>query len=168
MKPLLLFISHKLHNSGAKTAIKNYVNETFRIAQLIYKELNRLHNKIPFFDHWESCTPYTLIEVLPLITVFSQIEATASINIFVKKYCFYARAAPICGIFCNNPKLSNMVPFVRCHCLGINLLYQTGFYLLFSLSKLRLVFESSLYSRKYSISFIYIFRQSCIYLASND
>ena len=33
----------------------------------------------------------------------------ASINIFVKKYCFYVREVSIYGIFCNNPGLSNMV-----------------------------------------------------------
>ena len=44
-----------------------------------------------------------------LHTVFSQIEAAASINIFIKKCYFYVRVASIYGIFCNNPELSNMI-----------------------------------------------------------
>ena len=88
-----------------------------------------------------------------LITVFSRIEAAASIDIFVKKCCFYVRPASFNGVFCNNLgsliwyHLCNL--YARCRCMEINLLYQTGFYLLFSLSKLRLVFEGGFYSRKY-------------------
>ena len=59
------------------------------------------------------------------------------------------------GIFCNNLgsliwyHLCNL--YARCDCLEIDLLYKTGFYLLFSLSKLRLIFEGGFYSRKYGI-----------------
>ena len=95
------------------------------------------------------------------LTVFSRIEAAASINIFVKKSCFYVRPASINGIFCNNLgsliwyHLCNL--YARCHCLEINLLYQTGVYLLFSLSKLRLVLEGGFYSRKYGTQKLIVF-----------
>ena len=40
--------------------------------------------------------------------VISRIEAAASIKNFVAKYYFYVRVASIYGIFCNNPRLSDV------------------------------------------------------------
>ena len=48
------------------------------------------------------------MDILNLRTVFSRIEAAASIKIY-QNYSFYVMEAFIYGIFCNNPGLSNMV-----------------------------------------------------------
>ena len=68
----------------------------------------RLHS-----TRWPNALDFSLnmnVERCIVNTVFSRIEAAASINIFVKKCCFNVRPASINGIFCNSPKLSNMLP----------------------------------------------------------
>ena len=101
---------------------------------------SRVLNKCPPFTNFLKNPIHDIVIadsrvlILTSCTVFSRIEAAASINIFVQRYCFYVRAASIYGIFCNNLgfliwyQLCNQ--YARCHCLEINLLYETSFYLL--------------------------------------
>ena len=96
---------------------------------------------------------FKLVTIHKANTVFSRIEAAASIKILSKsaasmwgRLLFTVFSVIIPGSLiwyqlCNE--------YAKCHCSEINLLHQTGFYLPLFSSKLRLVYEGGFYSRKY-------------------